>query len=410
MCNKPIEPLVRSALPGWIGLTTLFGTLYLVRQQHLVPVQQSCILVGSLFLAMFLSEAWLCLKNNTGIISQPKCNTFNIERLLFKLVGWVVTIGLISSPYWIFPEYLTSFYIPFFNALSLTWSYITGFFLICIIWDDLCSSCPQDDYYQIGRNLILCNWPDILKVNLKQHFLGWLVKIYFLPLMFVYLVNYTGMQLNFSARVAAYDSLYTLIFFTDTAFVCVGYLFANKLIDTHIRSTEPTTLGWVIALICYQPFWGIIGSCYLAYGHNWGSWLREPSILQIMWMGGIILCWFLYIWATIAFGSRFSNLTHRGILVCGPYAYMKHPAYIGKLASFFLMYIPFIGNTWLEIIRGCLLWGGVCGIYYIRAKTEERHLRLAGPGYDMYCTEVKQNQKRLAGKIQSFFLAGGQHV
>ena len=33
----------------------------------------------------------------------------------------------------------------------------------------------------------------------------------------------------------------------------------------------------------------------------------------------------IYAWATVAFGFRFSNLTHRGILTHGPYALVAAP-------------------------------------------------------------------------------------
>ncbi len=174
----------------------------------------------------------------------------------------------------------------------------------------------------------------------------------------------------------------------------MGYIFANNLTDTQIRSTEPTMLGWACTLICYQPFWGMIGSCYLAYGSSWGPWLHNYPALQILWAILIILCLLLYIWATISFGSRFSNLTHRGILVCGPYAYLRHPAYIGKLGSFFLMYVPFIGNNFITVIRNCIIWALVAGVYYLRAKTEEAHLRSVGPEYDIYTKEVAQNWQK----------------
>ena len=155
-------------------------------------------------------------------------------------------------------------------------------------------------------------------INLKQHVLGWLIKIYFVPLLFVYLVNYTYSTINFDGTVAAYNTFHSFVFFIDTAFACAGYIFANNLIDTHIRSADPTLSGWVCTLICYDPFWTLIGASYLSYGSNWGPWLENYSYLQIIWAVLIALCLSLYVWATISFGSRFSNLTHRGILVCGP--------------------------------------------------------------------------------------------
>ena len=79
--------------------------------------------------------------------------------------------------------------------------------------------------------------------------------------------------------------------------------------------------------------------------------------------------------STAAFGLRFSNLTHRGIITNGPYRWTKHPAYIAKNLSWWLISVPFIaGADWLQAAQSCLLLAGVNLIYLLRAKTEERHL------------------------------------
>jgi len=80
-------------------------------------------------------------------------------------------------------------------------------------------------------------------------------------------------------------------------------------------------------------------------------------------------------WSTAAFGLRFSNLTHRGIITNGPYRWSKHPAYIAKNLSWWLISVPFIaGAGWMQAVQSCLLLAGVNLIYFLRAKTEERHL------------------------------------
>ena len=72
--------------------------------------------------------------------------------------------------------------------------------------------------------------PSLAHQALKNHFLGWLVKLFFLPLMFVYLTNYmVNLQLDFSTTMTTYQSLYTLTFFTDVGFAVVGYAFGNKV-------------------------------------------------------------------------------------------------------------------------------------------------------------------------------------
>ena len=389
------QNLVRTSLPGGCGLVALVGTFLALRHSHQPSYIQASIIIGVMFVTMFCVEAFLCIRGNFGLIGAPIQREFKLSRFLYKVIGWIITVLCVASAYWIFPEYSGRFYTPFYQALAVTWPYLAGFFLFCILWEDPRSDKEFDEYYWIAYALLNFNFNLLKKVNLKQHFLGWVVKLYFLPLMFIYLVHYNGFHFNDRSSLSLYDSIYSGVFLTDTAFVCVGYIFANNLTDTYIRSTEPTMLGWVCALICYQPFWSTIGSCYLSYGSSWGPWLSNHPNLQAFWAFLITMSLFLYIWATIAFGSRFSNLTHRGILVCGPYAYLRHPAYIGKMVSFFLIAVPFIGKDVITAIRYCIIWGLLAGVYYLRAKTEEAHLRSIGPEYDIYAKEVSHNWKKL---------------
>jgi protein-S-isoprenylcysteine O-methyltransferase Ste14 len=387
--------LIRTSLPGWCGLIALYFSFLYARQSHQAPYIQAAIVIGAMFAVMFCVEAAYCFYGKYGLISAPCQRRFKLGRVMYKIAGWVITVACVSSAYFLFPEYSGKFYTSYYQALAVTWPYLLGFFLFCILWEDPRSDKEYDDYYWVGFSLISFDFKLLKNANLKQHFLAWVVKLYFLPLMFIYLVNYTGYYFNNTTFLKTYDSIYNGIFLIDTAFVCVGYIFANNLTDTQIRSTEPTMLGWVCALICYQPFWSTIGSCYLSYGTSWGPWLSNSPELQGIWAFLIIISLSLYIWATIAFGTRFSNLTHRGILVCGPYAFMRHPAYVGKLASFFFISIPFVAKDPLTAIRYCILWGMVAGVYYLRAKTEEAHLRSIGPEYDIYAKEVAQNWKKL---------------
>ena len=93
----------------------------------------------------------------------------------------------------------------------------------------------------------------------------------------------------------------------------------------------------------------------------------------------------VYSWATMAFGIRFSNLTHRGIITHGPYMFTRHPAYISKNMTWWIGSLPFLvtAGGWVEGARNVVLLGLVSGVYYWRAKTEEKHL-LADPAYVAY--------------------------
>jgi protein-S-isoprenylcysteine O-methyltransferase Ste14 len=99
-----------------------------------------------------------------------------------------------------------------------------------------------------------------------------------------------------------------------------------------------------------------------------------------------------YAWATVAFGLRFSNLTHRGILTHGPYAWTKHPAYLSKNLFWWLATLPFLATTGnpVDMIRNTALLALVSGVYYWRARTEERHL-MADPIYREYAEWIERN-------------------
>ena len=91
----------------------------------------------------------------------------------------------------------------------------------------------------------------------------------------------------------------------------------------------------------------------------------------------------IYVWATLAFGLRFSNLTNRGIITRGPYRFVRHPAYAAKVVSWWCEAVPIFGS-FLQLF----FFLGWVSIYFLRAITEERHLK-ADPCYRAYCDAVK---------------------
>lgn len=398
------EPLIRSSLPGWVGLGTLFLTFFLLRGTKLENYQISCALMGAMFLATASIEFFQC--QGLGTIKTPKKS--NPGGFFERMVGLCATVFVVSSIYWVFPEYHGDFYNPFYKALQLSWPILTLFFIVTTWMESSRDPAgPKDTCQEIGSALLQVRKPKLDKTTWLNHGLGWLIKLYFLPLMFVYLTNYVGdlrKPIGLENPLKTYDYLHSTFFFVDTAFVCIGYTFANKLIGTHIRSAEKTMAGWISAIICYQPFWGVIGACYIAYGQNWGQVLPNSFGFQTVYSGLILLAIIPYIWATIAFGSRFSNLTHRGILCTGPYKYFRHPAYISKLTSFFLMFTPFLADSFTKLAANMAMFALLCGIYRVRALTEERNLRSTGPEYDLYCQEVAENRKRLIQTLKGILL------
>ena len=355
-------------------------SLYLLNQQFSSSDAATMLMVlASWAVPVVILEA-LFLKR----LPQINSKRFSISRSATKLLGLYATIALYACLYWLFDEYHGSFYNPYWDFLRLIgpWVLIGAIPYVYLI--DSGMEQPRDGYYHFG-NFLLRNTKHFETAIVWQHLLGWLVKAYFLPLMLVYFagtckffVNYPigNIGQNFKTF---YDFSWELIFGIDLAIVCVGYLMTLKVFDSHIRSTEPTLSGWLCALICYQPFWSLISAGYLAYNkdnYNWGAWLGDNDIAYMIWGSLILLLITIYSLSSVTFGLRFSNLTHRGILTNGPYRYSKHPAYLSKNLSWWLIAIPFITTSGdsFEALRNVCLLLGLNLVYYARAKTEERHL------------------------------------
>ena len=332
---------------------------------------------------------------STGLDFQTSHSS--IQRTLVKFLGLIGSIGFIAFLYWLFPEYHGDFYNQYYNMLGRALPYFIFLSIPYIYFVDRHQSDPLDSYYQVGQ-ICLLNFKKIDWRPLKTHFLGWVIKGFFLPLMFTYLVRdiESFQRVDFSKMnsfKSYFDVLYDLIFTIDVGVVAMGYIMSFRLTDTHLRSAEPTMLGWVAALFCYQPFWSLFGKQYLDYDaqKGWATWFPEGSTMYIIWACGILFLFSIYVWGSLNFGCRFSNLTHRGILTNGPYRWTKHPAYISKCMAWWMISVPFlISESWAESLRRSLLLFALNGIYFIRARTEEKHLSL-DPVYVQYSEWIKEN-------------------
>lgn len=121
---------------------------------------------------------------------------------------------------------------------------------------------------------------------------------------------------------------------------------------------------------------------------------------------GILIFEAIFVWATISFGLRFSNLTHRGIVTQGPYYFTRHPAYITKICAFFLIALPWVdgrGTVLFHIggqaitthgVRNLFMLAGLAFVYWVRAKTEERNLSSIDPAYSMYSENIRSRHRR----------------
>lgn len=221
-----------------------------------------------------------------------------------------------------------------------------------------------------------------------------LVKLFFIPLMISFLIgNYAGLKQNYQNvgsmqelfsidgfNTVLYPLLFSLFLLVDTAFFAFGYLVEADVLKNKIRSVEPTVLGWAVALVCYPPFNGVLGNYLNWYANDYASLSTSKGtffmrLFSLAFMG-------IYASASVALGSKASNLTNRGIVGYGPYRIVRHPAYICKNIAWWITILPVISAA---AVLSMSVWSA---IYFMRAITEERHLS-ADPDYLAYCKKVK---------------------
>jgi protein-S-isoprenylcysteine O-methyltransferase Ste14 len=195
--------------------------------------------------------------------------------------------------------------------------------------------------------------------------------------------------------VALAGFLIAVMFMIDVCLATVGYILTFKPLDSHIRTANPYLGGWLAALICYPPFVLMGGGGPLDYhagGAEWDVWTQGSTVLQWLLGGWLVLLTAIYAWATVAFGIRFSNLTHRGILTHGPYRWTRHPAYLSKNLFWWFSALPFltVSGSLTDMVRNCAMLTLTNAVYYWRAKTEEQHLS-ADPDYRAYSDWMERN-------------------
>jgi isoprenylcysteine carboxyl methyltransferase (ICMT) family protein YpbQ len=414
MASRSCPQSATHAGVAWCGLLVMLAAVGAFNFVQPLPdiACVALIVMAATALGVFVPDLVWQRVQRRALVARPAAG--NWPRTLTKGAGLLATLGCVALLYWLFPEYYRpgTFYQHYWQAL---WFVVPPWLVLALPylwWVDRRLEQPEDALWQTGR-LVLGRWRDARPAVVGQYLLGWLVKGFFLPLMFTYFCGDLNRMLHYepSAILAGfrgvYEFLYFSLYFIDVALVSMTYLMSLKLTDTHIRSTEPSMLGWATAIICYQPFWSHISNDYIQYERvPWTGWLAPMPGLYALWGSLILLLVVVYVWATVSFGARFSNLTHRGIITNGPYRYTKHPAYIAKNLSWWMLSMPFmIIDDGPASLRRCLLLGLLNTIYYLRAKTEERHLAL-DPVYAEYAAWIDEhgmlrwlNRMPLIGRI-----------
>ena len=219
------------------------------------------------------------------------------------------------------------------------------------------------------------------------------VKGFFLPLMsmfmFHHVVTVQGLMERANVQMDGIplanwflDLIYNGIFIIDTGVALVGYGLELKWLNNKTRAVEYTWFGWIIALMCYPPFNQISGT-YFPLNNNDSYFINFTEEQKILIRIIIVLLYCVFVWATVALGTKFSNLSNKGIVGRGPYKYVRHPAYASKNIAWWFEHLQYMKG--FHNVIPLLCWNM---IYTLRALTEERNL-MRDPDYRAYAKKVK---------------------
>lgn len=329
---------------------------------------------------------------STGIdwtVARPWREAIDVSCV--KLAGLWFTWGAIALVYATFRFYWDGPYTFAMAALGAAAPILFVLSIPYVLWLDRHLVEPRDRVWALGAWLTGLAPLDAQAV--AAHARSWAVKGFFLAFMIAIVPGGFGDFVRADLSTALGDPvslanwLITLMFVVDVAFACVGYLLTLRPLDAHIRSANPHAAAWTAALICYPPFIMMDDGRPFDYRPGtaeWSHWLAGHPLLLAATGAVLVLLTAIYAWSTVAFGLRFSNLTHRGVLTHGPYAWSRHPAYLSKNLFWWISTIPVLSTgSLVDAARATILLGVVSGVYYWRAKTEERHLS-SDPAYRAY--------------------------
>lgn len=342
-----------------------------------LPAQQAAIIVAvGALLPMWVLER----RQRHGLAPSQSTAISPIHRVCLRTVGLsLALIGLMVSMAALEPLQPGLAAMPY-GLLVDGWIFLAVLAAGYSVKGFKPSSPLLDDLERLGGLALYRRTPKSAIGDAKTLLLGWMIKWFFAPLMWSGLVFWVDMA---SAPAAPmpwlgwFVTCFSLMYVADNAFALIGYLTASRTLNTEIRSCQPRLIGWIVTLACYAPFFGLLTTHIGDYrdGYSWYDWLPANSVIAWIWGLAILSATAIYVWATVAFGLRFSNLTYRGIITHGPYRYTKHPSYLAKNIAFWLIAIPIVSPAGLkEALYGTAALIMVNLIYVARAKTEEMHL------------------------------------
>ncbi len=382
-----------AGIAGLTGLLCWFAVARWVGMAGPLAALTSTIACGLPMILWSLLIDTVHRRASTGIDwHHPRAIAATYRDSLVKIAGLWATYAIIAIVYGLLRYYWQGQYLWAMAVLGWVVGPLALLSVPYVLWIDRCLVTPRDGAWAFGHWLL--GGADASAEAIFAHWRAWAVKGFFLAFMLsVVPVNFAVLFADPLPVILADPGRMALwainfLFMIDVHFATVGYVLTMRPLDAHIRSANPYGLAWVAALICYPPFVLMNQGNLLDYHAGtaeWHVWLAGHPTLLGLWGAGLVVLTAIYCWATVAFGPRFSNLTHRGIITHGPYRWTRHPAYVSKNAFWWLSsltILPWDGSM-TTALRNTAMMALVSGVYYWRAKTEEKHL-LEDPAYRAY--------------------------
>src|SRR6185503_14006157 len=187
-----------SALTALAGLAATFAALVLMRDVELPQHLKGLAVVAATAIVMILVDHFLFqtdFRSAAGLLPRAT-NPISWERIARKLVGFWGTLAVLYGAYNLLPEYLDRFYGAAWVAARDCAPWVAVISPFYIVYVDRRQADPEDAYARLGA-IVFGRIREIETALLGQYALGWIVKGFFLPLMFIYLLDSTDTWWNF---------------------------------------------------------------------------------------------------------------------------------------------------------------------------------------------------------------------
>ena len=353
--------------------------------------------IAAAIVTLLAGEIFYLKSHRRGRVGLLQNGVRNWPVIFTKILSYNTTLALVAIGYYLIPEYQKIYYEEFhaFLLFLLPAAFVIGNIYI-FLFDHRLGS-PDDGVLHFGY-IITGQWKAANRAKISEYFKSVALRAYFVPAMYIYLfasletfiagpAAYLQDNSTYVANIPLASIIMTLVvayFFLmiiDGLFALIGYLATFRALDSDVRSTDSTITGWVSCLICYTPFFEALLLTFILkdfyYNPQWFVWFQHYEWLMLVWGSFATIAMCTEAFTTMTFGIRFSNLTYRGLISTGLFRFTKHPQYVSKLANRFLVYVPFmslggvVGAAW-----AMFLFGLICLLYYVRARTEENHLSI----------------------------------